>query len=132
MPGWGVIPSLRFADLEGAVRFYVDALGFAVRRGEPAEGNVSVTFGDANLMLESAAEFYSDGYNRAIRERLGTAGPAAYYIEAENLAALWQRVQAAGVKVVDPVAPRPWGQAEFTVEDPAGNWLTFWQSQPAG
>ncbi len=90
MPGWGVIPSLRFADLEGAVRFYVEGLGFAVRRGEPAEGNVSVTFGDANLMLEGAADFYSDGYNRAIRERLGTAGPAAYYIEAEDLRALWE------------------------------------------
>ncbi len=132
MAGWGVIPSLRFADLGAALAFYVDALGFAVRRGAPAEGNVSVTFGDANLMLEAAADFYGEAYNRAIRDRLGTAGPTAYYIEAKDLHGLWERANAAGVRIVDPLAERPWGQAEFTVEDPAGNWLTFWQPLAAG
>ncbi len=132
MPGWGVIPSLRFADLDGAVRFYVDVLGFAVRRGEPAEGNVSVQRGDANLMLESAAAFYSEGYNRAIRARMGSPGPHALSIEAEDLEALWARVTSARARVVDPLADRPWGQAEFTVEDPDGNWLTFWRSLAAG
>ena len=34
-------------------------------------------------------------------------------------------------KIVDPLADRPWGQAEFTVEDPTGNWLTFWKRTPA-
>lgn len=133
MPGWGVIPSLRSQDLEGSVQFYVDVLGFSVRRGGPPEGNVSVQRGDANLMLESAAaEFYSDAYNAAIRERMGTPGPTALYIEAEDLEALWARVNAAGAQIVDPLADRPWGQTEFTVEDPDGNWLTFWKSPAAG
>jgi uncharacterized glyoxalase superfamily protein PhnB len=130
MAGWGVIPALRFADLNEGVRFYTEVLGFSVRRAE--EGNVSVTFGDANLMLEAPVDFYGPVYNAAIRERLGVAGPAALYIEAEDLQGLWERVSAAGVPVVDPLAERPWGQAEFTIEDPAGNWLTFWNSSTAG
>lgn len=133
MPGWGVIPALRSQDLEGSVQFYVDVLGFSVRRGGPPEGNVSVQRGDANLMLESAAaEFYSDAYNTAIRRRMGTPGPTALYIEAEDLEALWARVNAAGAQIVDPLADRPWGQTEFTVEDPDGHWLTFWKSPATG
>jgi len=130
MPGWGVVPALRFADLDEAVRFYTEVLGFSVRRA--AEGHVSVTFGDANLMLEAPGDVYTPAYDAAIRARLGAAGPTALYIEAADLEGLWQRITAAGVRVVDPLAERPWGQAEFTIEDPAGNWLTFWRSGASG
>ncbi|MCL6644007.1 MAG: VOC family protein [Dehalococcoidia bacterium] len=129
MPGYGVIPALRFRDLEEAVRFYVDVLGFELQRGDLAGGNISVRFGDAQLMLESAAaEFYGTAYNQAIRQRAGTAGPNALYIEAEQIDTLAQRAASAGARILDPLAERPWGQREFTVEDPAGNWLTFWKS----
>ena len=36
---------------------------------------------------------------------------------------------AADVRIIDPLAPRPWGQDEFTVQD-TGNWLTGW-AKPA-
>ena len=38
----------------------------------------------------------------------------------------YERLRAAGVQVVDPLLPRPWGQSELTVADRDGNWLTFW------
>jgi uncharacterized glyoxalase superfamily protein PhnB len=38
----------------------------------------------------------------------------------------YEKLRAAGVQVVDPLSPRPWGQSEFTVADGDGNWLTFW------
>ena len=51
----------------------------------------------------------------------------ALYIEAEDLADFYSRLEAGGaVRIVDPLAARPWGQQEFTVEDNEGNWLTFW------
>jgi catechol 2,3-dioxygenase-like lactoylglutathione lyase family enzyme len=127
----GVIPSVRVADLPEAIRFYTEVLGFALRRGGPDEDNVSVERGDASLMLERPASFYSAGYNQAIRDRLGTPSAMALYIEANDLDDLHGRAQA-GAKVVDPLADREWGQREFTVEDPAGNWLTFWQALPEG
>lgn len=130
MPGWGVIPALRFADLDAAIDFYVRVLGFTVRRAPDVHANASLTYGDATVMLEAPADFFGEGYNLAIRQRLGKAGPNALYIEAKDLQALWDRVTAAGVQVVDPLAPRPWGQWEFTIEDLAGNWLTFWQKLP--
>jgi len=126
MSGWGVIPSIRVADLERALDFYVGRLGFTAE-GDATQQNVSVVRGDARLMLETTADFYADTYNAAIRQRLGSASPHALYIEAEDLEELHRALEDAGATIVDPLAERQWGQAEFTVEDPAGTWLTFWK-----
>jgi len=128
MSGWGVIPSLRVPDLADALDFYVGRLGFSVD-GDPTRGNVSVVRGDARLMLETTADFYGDAYNVAIRERLGSVSANALYLEADDLDELYRALGETAVKIVDPLADRPWGQAEFTVEDPTGNWLTFWKKR---
>jgi len=128
MSGWGVIPSIRVADLDDALGFYVGRLGFSVQ-GDAKHGNVSILRGDARLMLETTADFYGDTYNAAIRERLGAVSANALYMEADDLEELYRALEEAGAKIVDPLAERPWGQAEFTVEDPWGNWLTFWKKR---
>lgn len=125
MSGWGVIPSIRVGDLQAALDFYTGRLGFTAE-GDPEQAHVSLVRGDARVMLESAADFYADDYNAAIRRRLGSSSPNALYMEAEDLEDLHRRLGESGAAIVDPLADRPWGQAEFTVEDPAGNWLTFW------
>lgn len=128
MPGWGVIPSIRVRDMRAALAFYTDQLGFSLVRGGEGETNASLTRGDGRLMIETAADFYTDAYNEAIRARLGTPSATALYIEAEDLSGFHARLAASGaVRIVDPLAARPWGQDEFTIEDPEGNWLTFWQ-----
>ena len=130
MPGWGVIPSIRVSNLAVALDFYVRRLGFSSERsGGSDDGNVSISRGDARLMLETTADFYGDAYNAAIRERLDSVSPNALYLEAEDLDDLYAALQEGGATIVDPLADRPWGQAEFTVEDPTGNWLTFWKKR---
>lgn len=128
MSGWGVIPSIRVENFADALAFYVGQLGFTAE-GRAAEPNASIVRGDARLMLETAADLYGDGYNEAIRRRLGGASPNALYVEAEDLEDLYAALQASGATIVDQLADRPWGQAEFTVEDPSGNWLTFWKKR---
>ncbi|MGI8926874.1 MAG: VOC family protein [Tepidiformaceae bacterium] len=128
MPSWGVIPSIRVRDMKEAVAFYSGTLGFELLRGGPDEENISLGRGDARIMIESSAAFYSPAYNEAIRERLGTPSATALYIEAQDLEALCERAGAAGRRIIDPLGDRPWGQSEFTVEDPEGNWLTFWRA----
>ena len=124
MPGWGVIPSIRFRDLSAALAFYLGPLEFSLA----SENHASVTRGDARLMLEGVTDFYGGDYNSAIRDRLGSQSAIALYIEASDLAGFQARLQEAGARIVDPLAERPWGQAEFTVEDHEGNWLTFWHA----
>jgi uncharacterized glyoxalase superfamily protein PhnB len=128
MTEWGVIPSIRVADMADALDFYVVRLGFSVE-GDSAHENVSIVRGDARLMLETAADFYGDAYNAAIRQRLGSVSPHALYMEADDLEELHRALQESGATIVDPLSDRTWGQAEFTVEDPNGNWLTFWKKR---
>lgn len=126
MAGWGVIPTIRVEAMAEALAFYVGKLEFTLERGGEHDSNCALTRGEARLMLETPSDLYGEGYNRAIRERLGSASPGALYIEETDVAGFYARVRDAGVRIVDPLEERPWGQSEFTVEDHAGNWLTFW------
>jgi uncharacterized glyoxalase superfamily protein PhnB len=128
MPGWGVIPSIRVREMAEALAFYTGQLEFTLDSGGEGATNSSLTRGDARVMIERAADHYGDEYNMAIRERLGTQSCIALYIEAEDLADFHHRLKASGAaRIIDPIAARPWGQEEFTVEDHEGNWLTFWR-----
>ena len=132
MTQWGVIPSIRVRDMAEALAFYRTTLEFTLDSGGDEATNSSLTREDAHVMIETAADHYGDQYNAAIRQRLGTPSCIALYMEASDLAALYARLEAAGgARIVDPLATRPWGQDEFTVEDHEGNWLTFWK-KPAG
>jgi uncharacterized glyoxalase superfamily protein PhnB len=131
MTQWGVIPSIRVRDMAEALAFYRGTLEFELDSGGDAATNSSLTREGAHVMIETAADHYGDAYNAAIRERLGTPSCVALYMEASDLAAFYARLEAAGARIADPLATRPWGQDEFTVEDHEGNWLTFWK-KPAG
>jgi uncharacterized glyoxalase superfamily protein PhnB len=122
-----VIPSIRVRDMAEALAFYRGPLEFTLVSGGDDATNSSLSRGDAHVMVETAADHYGDEYNAAIRERLGTPSCTALYMEASDLAAFHSRLEAVGARIVDPLAQRPWGQEEFTVEDHEGNWLTFWR-----
>jgi len=127
MTEWGVIPSIRVRDMAEALAFYQGTLEFTLDSGGDDATNSSLTRGDAHVMVETAADHYGDEYNAAIKARLGTPSCIALYMEASDLAAFYSRLDAANLRIVDPLASRPWGQNEFTVEDHEGNWLTFWK-----
>jgi uncharacterized glyoxalase superfamily protein PhnB len=127
MPGWGVIPSIRVRDMAEALAFYTGRLEFTLNSGGDAATNSSLSRGDARVMIETAADHYGDEYNAEIRARVGAKSSIALYIEAEDLAAFHGRLRDSGARIIDPLAERPWGQEEFTVEDHEGNWLTFWR-----
>jgi len=131
MPQWGVIPSIRVKDMAEALAFYRGTLEFTLEGGGDDASNSSLTRGDAHVMIETAADHYGDAYNTAIRERLGRPSCIDLYMEAPDVTAFYSRLQAAGARIVDPLATRPWRQEQFTVEDHEGNWLTFWKKAGA-
>lgn len=128
---WGVTPSIRVRDMAEALAFYLGPLEFTLERGSASESNCALSRGEARVMLETAADHYGDEYNTAIRQRMSAPSSVSLYIEASDLAGFQNRLQAAGAKIIDPLADRPWGQAEFTVEDQDGTWLSFWEAPGA-
>jgi uncharacterized glyoxalase superfamily protein PhnB len=129
--GWGVIPSIRVQDMAEALAFYTGVLEFNLDAGGDEASNSSLSRGDARVMLETAGGLYGDEYNAAIQKRLGSPSSISLYIEAADLSGFYDRLQRSGARIIDPLAYRPWGQNEFTVEDHEGNWLSFWEKAPA-
>jgi hypothetical protein len=66
-----------------ALAFYIGPLEFTLDGGSEKATNSSLTRGDGHPMIESAADFHSDQYNEAIRERLDARSPIPLYIEAD-------------------------------------------------
>ena len=122
----GVIPSIRVRDMAQALAFYMGRLEFTLDSGGEGATSSSLTRGDGHLMMKPRLTSTAISTTRR-SETTGSRSSIALYIEAEDLAAFYSRLKADGaVRIIDPLAPRPWGQEEFTVEDHEGNWLTFW------
>ena len=115
-----------------ALDFYRDHLGFTVDRGGTEDDNCSLSRGDARIMIEVPTNLFSAEYNAAIESRIDSSSAIALYMEADDLEEFYSRLGGSGVKIVDPLADRPWGQAEFTIEDLQGTWLTFWKVTDLG
>ena len=127
MSGWAVIPTIRVPAMAEALDFYQNRLGFSLEGRGAGADNSSLKRGDARIMIEVPGDLYGAEYNAAIKERIGSASPMALYMEAPDIEDLYGSLTESGTKIVDPLAERPWGQVEFTVEDPYGTWLTFWK-----
>ena len=83
-------------------------------------------------MLETASGPLWRRVQRRDPEATRFAVERGHHIEASDLAGFQARLKAAGCTIVDPLAERPWGQSEFTVEDNEGNWSAFWQASSTG
>lgn len=102
-------PVLAVADLDAALAFYTERLGFAVDWRNLDDVAV-VSSGAIALFLNS--------------KDAGGLGPVGVVLNLEDADAAYAAWTAVGVDIVDPIATRPWGMREFTVRDPDGNELT--------
>lgn len=113
---YGVTPLVPASDLETAIAFYRDTLGFELRYrdAEPATFAI-VGRDDAVLNL-----IHSD--DRQLAEW------TSLRIKVDDIDGLYQQYRAQDI--IHPngsLADKPWGQREFAVIDPSGVCITFHQ-----
>ena len=113
-----ITPFLHVRDLEGALAFFCDVLGF---ERTYRDGNYAyIELGGCGLRLleEPARKLTADGKARV-----------AVYIDVSDVDALHARLAPALATLrpdrVEPLMDRPWGQREFQVRMPDGDWLNF-------
>jgi uncharacterized glyoxalase superfamily protein PhnB len=116
-----VIPILDVRDVDTALRFYVERLGFQVdfRYQEDPSNYAGVRRGGVCLHMQWQHEDHF---------RNGTAGRLRVRIVVDDPDALFEEYQAKGV--VDErtqVRDTPWGTREFGFRDLDGNGLTFYR-----
>ncbi|WP_339279396.1 glyoxalase superfamily protein [Paenibacillus sp. FSL W8-1187] len=115
-----IVPVLRMLDVEKTREFYLDFLGAELlgeHRHEPSMPlYLFLSLGGCELHL---SEHFGDGIPGA-NVRIETGGVKAYQ---QSLLAKAYRYARPGL-----VKP-PWGGLEMTVQDPAGNRLTFFERE---
>lgn len=106
-------------DLEAALRYYREALGFELdfRSAEAPDNYAGVRRGEVLLHMQWQSE---DAF------RAGTAGHLRVRIDVDDPDALYAEYQGRGVRGLGPKPDNTnWGTREFAVRDPDGNHLAF-------
>ena len=100
---------LRPADLGRSRRFYRDVLGLAIYREFGAPADPAVVF------------FLGSGFLELSGHSTGGAGRVVMiWLQVRDINAEYERLAAAGVRIVREPVTEPWGLTEMWIEDPEG------------
>ncbi|AMW22225.1 glyoxalase [Mycobacteroides chelonae] len=118
---------LPHTDPEASLAFYRDALGFEVRKDVGYEGMRWITVGpvgrpDMNIVLTppAADPGITEEERRTVSEMMAKGTYASIMLATDDLAALFERVQATGAEVMQEPIDQPWGSRDCAFRDPAG------------
>jgi len=103
-------PELPVADVERAQAHYCIRLGFS-------HGWLDASREIGSVQRANVPVFF--------RRRAPPFDGAVHWIHAIDLDATYQEMQSLGANIVDPLATKPWGLRQFTVEDLDGNRFHF-------
>jgi predicted enzyme related to lactoylglutathione lyase len=124
-------------DHDKAIAFYRDVLGFEVRNDVSAYGMRWVTIGapsqpDVGIVLEppAADPGISAEDRTAISDLLAKGILRGVNFQTNDLAAVFERVEATGVDVVQEPMDQAYGVRDCAFRDPSGNMIRV--SQPLG
>lgn len=110
-----IVPTLRYHDAPGAIRFLTEALGLTA--GEITYGpddrvvHAELGWGNGTLMVSSRSDQPSPF----------DTGRACLYLVVDDPDALHGRAVAAGAEIVMPLVDQAYGSREFAARDPEGN-----------
>jgi catechol 2,3-dioxygenase-like lactoylglutathione lyase family enzyme len=110
-------------DVEGAVAWYVNHLGFSVISSH-APAFADVSRGSLRLLISGPTS--SAGRPMADGERPGPGGWNRIHFVVDDLAAEVARLRAAGVRLRNDVVTGP-GGSQVLLVDPAGNLVELFQ-----
>jgi len=113
-----IAPQLLVDDLDTALSYYRDRLGFTVDFSYESF-YAAVTRDGATVHLKHAPKTLADRAHRKEHEHLDA------YLETSGVEALYQELRSRGARIIKPLGVRPWGHTDFYVEDPDGYILCF-------
>ncbi|QBE48544.1 VOC family protein [Leucobacter triazinivorans] len=119
---------LPHTDPEASLAFYRDVLGFEVRGDVGYEDMRWITVGPANqpdtsivLTPPAVDPGLTDEERSVVRTLVAKGAYASVVFATDELQQLFERVEAAGVDVLQEPMDQDWGTRDFAFRDPAGN-----------
>jgi len=104
------VPELPVADVERAQTYYRDTFGFQVGWIQPGKEIGAVNRDRATIFFRKRAEPFE---------------PAVHWVHAPDIEAIHDALHDSGANITEPLARKPWGLTQFTVEDLDGNRFYF-------
>jgi uncharacterized glyoxalase superfamily protein PhnB len=104
------VPELPVTDVERAQQHYKDVFGFEIGWLTPEKEIGAVS---------------RDGVVIFFRKRELPFEPAIHWVFDENIDATYEDLKSTDANITDPLAMKPWGIRQFTVEDLDGNIFYF-------
>jgi uncharacterized glyoxalase superfamily protein PhnB len=121
-----VMPMISVDSVDEARGFYVDKLGFDHMMGMLGKDGqldfCTVTLNGAKVMLTRPQEKTAGTEATAIKR------PVEIYLQVPNVDAYHDQVKESGVRVANPLTDQWWGDRTFTVMDPFGYQIWFYQT----
>ena len=114
----GIAPQFLVDDLDRAIAYYCDKLGFKLDF-KYQSFYASVTRDGFAIHLKCAPKLAADREHRKHNEHLDA------YISVSGIRDLFGELKRRGAKVIKSLEERPWACLDFYVEDPDGYFLCF-------
>jgi uncharacterized glyoxalase superfamily protein PhnB len=108
------VPEIPVSDMDPALDYYQNTLGFAVDWGGVDGGIAGISKGQCRIFLT----------DHEFRRQHGNAAPVMIWLNLnskEDVDELFEIWKAGGAVVVSPPDSKPWKLNEFTIADPDGN-----------
>jgi uncharacterized glyoxalase superfamily protein PhnB len=125
-----IYPSFRFNNASAMIDWLTHVLGFTVLARHDNEdgsvGHAELAFGSSIIMCGDTKD---DAFGKIVGGP-GSQGGKALYIAVDQVDALFAKVKASGVDIVEGLTDRDYGSREFTCRDPEGNVWCFGTYRP--
>ena len=120
-------------DVDRALGFYRDALGFEVQNDVANGGFRWVTLGSASqpdfaIVLSEPHAGRSQADGDAIEELVAKGVLQTLVFRSDDLDAIFERVRASGAEVLQEPIEQPWGPRDCAFRDPSGNTVRISQA----
>jgi catechol 2,3-dioxygenase-like lactoylglutathione lyase family enzyme len=119
-------------DLDQALAFYTERLGFEVRQDVPmgpAMRWLTVAApGSSHELLLAAVDHHIPPVDQAAMREMVSKGNLAVFLEVDDIDKVFETLRAAGTEILQEPVNQPYGVRDCGVRDPSGNHLRL--SQP--
>ena len=108
-------------DLEKAVKFYKEELGFRVVSEDSEKDFVTLEFAENSIMLEKD-KLFKDAVPE-LKEEFEKNKPGVgvtIFIHVDDADRRYRDIKAKNVEIFSEIATKPWGAREFVIKDPEG------------
>jgi uncharacterized glyoxalase superfamily protein PhnB len=133
-PSGTIIPYLIYNDVGGAIDWLCNVVGFTERLRAGDEGgkvgHAQLAIGDGGVMLGAArrGQGFAAPDDAEFRPPRANEVSMALTVHVEDVDGHYERAKQRGARILQPPATHPFGERQYTAEDPEGYRWTFSES----